>query len=144
MPREIITMRGRDRDALLPRARIVSTSSGGSNSQQLRGTPEYHEACNIMEMPGHAQAIQRQAGRVELAELAEAAAFNINPPPPIAPREGLPATGQKGKAKDQWQTYHAQKGSQFHAKGKWHQGSWDAYDSSNWWQPSSSSWSGKQ
>ena len=94
LSRTVLPMRARDRDALLPRERIVSTSSGGYNSQQLRGTPQYHEACNLLEMPGHSQAIQRQAGRVELAELAEARALHINPPPPAAPREGLPAHGK--------------------------------------------------
>ena len=93
-----------------------------------------------MQVRGSAEAFEREAAMVELATAME---LHVNPPPPIfAPREGVPAAKgqQKGKAKDQWQTYHAQKGGQFYGKGKWHQGSWDT--SANWWQPSSSSsWS---
>ena len=112
---------------------IVSTCSGGSNSQRLRGTPEYHEACNLLEMPGHSEAITRQQGRLELAELAISRELNINPPPPAAPREGLPANG-KGKP-NLWHNYEAQKGSS--RQSRWRQESWE--DSGNWWSGSASS-----
>ena len=133
LSRQIIPMRARDRDLMLPRERIVSTCSGGSNSQRLRGTPEYHEACNLLEMPGHSEAITRQQGRLELAELAISRELNINPPPPAAPREGLPANG-KGKP-DLWHNYEAQKGSS--RQSRWRQESWE--DSGNWWSGSASS-----
>ena len=48
LSREIIPMRARDRDLMLPRERIVSTCSGGSNSQRLRGTHEYRKCLDIV------------------------------------------------------------------------------------------------
>ena len=95
--RQIIPMRARDRDLVLPRTRIISTRSGGSDCQRLRGTPEYHEACNILAMPGHVDASTRQQGRLELQEITISRELNINPPPPAAPREGTPAKGSGKK-----------------------------------------------
>ena len=99
--REVATLRGERRDQVFPRQRTVATTSGGRNSQVLRGTAEYHEACNIMQVRGSAEALAREAARVELATAIE---LNVNHPPPIvATREGTPAAkGQeKGNGKDQ-------------------------------------------
>ena len=125
--RSVRTIRGEVRDRTFPQQRIVAKTSGGSDSHRLRGAPAYHEACNILQVPGSAHILAREAARTEV-ETAEA--LNILPPPPpvVATCEGTPAKGQ-GKDKDQAK-----------GKGLGQLQFWQSRSDTLWPSASSSSW----